>query len=171
LGIRHVDFRTVARQSRTVVFGHIWKTFFAEGCGDEETSKGDLGDALLCLSTPEIFATTAFVLMTLGSPFFTRFQAIGGSFHPIWTTDRTHELLESIYQAAQALLSEERLHADIIQRFFNAQATIVLTQIPDAGRTTKYVRSFHEGDLALPNSLQSLIHQALEEDDLPPTSN
>jgi hypothetical protein len=166
------DFRTVARQTSIVVFGHIWEIFLAGSHTPAEMTEREFKHDLLLLRTDieinesEIFAVISLVLMNLGSPFFASYCTVGGSYYSAssWTTQKTYHLVSRIYEAALALLSEERPHLDLVQRFFSARATMILTQVPIQGRTTRYVRSFLEGDLGMPGTLCSFIHQALEDD-------
>ncbi len=165
---QYVDFPTTARHASIVVFGHIWKIFHSGPLNIDdavEDLRYEMG-----INRPETFATMALVLMNLGSPFFAHHQTVGRSYHlPPWTTQRTHDLLLFIYQAAQALVSKDRTPSDFTQMFLSAHATTVLNQVPKDGRTTKYVGPFLEGDLNLPSSLHNFIHQALSDDVLPPT--
>jgi hypothetical protein len=173
------DFRTVARQTSIVVFGHIWEIFLAGSHRPPGMTEREFEHDLLLLRTDveinesEIFAVMSLALMNLGTPFFASYRTVGGSYYPTssWTTQNTHHLVSRIYEAAHALLSEERPHSDLVQRFFSARATMILSQVPNQGRTTKYVKSFLEGNLDMPGSLSSFIHQALENDGLPATSN
>jgi hypothetical protein len=179
LCIEGADFKTIARQTSIIVFGHIWEIVLAGSHTPAGMTECEFQHDLLRLRTDieiwecEIFAVMSLVLMNLGSPFFASYRTVGGSYYPTssWTTQNTLHLVSRIYQAAHTLLSEERPHSDLVQRFFSARATMILTQVPNQGRTTKYVKSFFEGDLDMPGCLSSFIHQALEDDVLPATSN
>ena len=179
--IQPADVRVIARQTSIVVFGHFWKAYHAETGRSSGDNPNHIGKTICQLrdvvgiSEPESLATVAFILMSLGSPFFTPQQPAERSacITSTWTAQTTYDLLLKISQAVEALVSEDQSGSAIAERFFKARATIMLTQIPEEGRATKYVRSFlgNSNLLLVSDSLYNVVRRAVEDDILPLTSN
>lgn len=93
------------------------------------------------VSELESLATVAFVLMSLGPPFFTPCLRAGRSTCKTskWTVQTTYDLLLKISLPAVALISNYQC-LTVAEIFFEARATIMLSQVPEEGRATKHAK-------------------------------